>query len=160
MYIVSSNDDWLQICFKFIHSYIVYFQKPVSLHSLLILFFITNLLCFPFFAVWWQLTALCTLYPTKYPSCPTFGVSAVFLSHFFFHFKFLCLILLQDSLVCTRSGVSRMAYPRGANRGRSFGAPGQIEEWRPSAEVLDGGRAVASLTVPGGQEVHFPHFFL
>ena len=53
-----------------------------------------------------------------------------------------------------------MAYPRGANRGRSFGAPGQIEEWRPSAEVLDGGRAVASLTVPGGQEFHFPHFFL
>ena len=38
------------------------------------------------------------------------------------------------------SGVSRMAYPRGANRGRGFGAPGQIEEWRPSAEVLDGGR--------------------
>ena len=38
------------------------------------------------------------------------------------------------------SGVSRMAYPRGANRGRDFGAPGQIEEWRPSAEVLDGGR--------------------
>ena len=30
--------------------------------------------------------------------------------------------------------------PRGANRGRGFGAPGQIEEWRPSAEVLDGGR--------------------
>ena len=26
------------------------------------------------------------------------------------------------------SGVSRMAYPRGANRGRGFGAPGQIEE--------------------------------
>ena len=40
------------------------------------------------------------------------------------------------------SGVSRMAYPRGANRGRGFGAPGQIEEWRPSAEVLDGGRGL------------------
>ena len=40
------------------------------------------------------------------------------------------------SMLC--SGVSRMAYPRGANRGRGFGAPGQIEEWRPSAEVLDG----------------------
>ena len=36
------------------------------------------------------------------------------------------------------SGVSRMAYPRGANRGRGFGTPGQIEERRPSAEVLDG----------------------
>ena len=40
------------------------------------------------------------------------------------------------------SGVSRMAYPRGANRGRGFGAPGQIEEWRPSAEVLNGGRGL------------------
>ena len=40
------------------------------------------------------------------------------------------------------SGVSRMAYPRGANRGRGFGAPGQIEEWRPSAEVLDGIRGL------------------
>ena len=40
------------------------------------------------------------------------------------------------------SGVSRMEYPRGANRGRDFGAPGQIEEWRPSAEVLDGGRGL------------------
>ena len=40
------------------------------------------------------------------------------------------------------SDVSRMAYPRGANRGRGFGAPGQIEEWRPSAKVLDGGRGL------------------
>ena len=42
------------------------------------------------------------------------------------------------SMTFLDSGVSRMAYPRGANRGRGFGAPGQIEEWRPSAEVLDG----------------------
>ena len=43
---------------------------------------------------------------------------------------------------CNNSGVSRMAYPRGANQGRGFGAPGQVEEWRPSAEVLDGGRGL------------------
>ena len=35
-----------------------------------------------------------------------------------------------------------MAYPRGANRGRGSSAPGQIEEWRPSAEVLGGGRGL------------------
>ena len=46
-------------------------------------------------------------------------------------------VILQST-----SGVSRMAYPRRANRGRDFGAPGQIEEWRPSAEVLDGGRGL------------------
>ena len=45
-----------------------------------------------------------------------------------------------EVLTALHSGVSRMAYPRGANRGRGFGAPGQIEEWRPPAEVLDGGR--------------------
>ena len=43
------------------------------------------------------------------------------------------------------SGVSRMAYPRDANRGRGFGAPGQMEEWRPSAEVLDGERGLYAM---------------
>ena len=51
-------------------------------------------------------------------------------------------IIRQDRQMTRRSGVSRMAYPRDANRGRGFGAPGQIEEWRPSAEVLDGGRGL------------------
>ena len=50
--------------------------------------------------------------------------------------------VLTIQLMCQISGVSRMAYPRGANRGRGFGAPGQIEEWRPSVEVLDGGRGL------------------
>ena len=51
-----------------------------------------------------------------------------------------------------------MAYPRGANRGRGFGAPGQIEEWRPSAEVLDGaGRSQPDS--PGWARVPLSSFF-
>ena len=85
---------------------------------------------------------LCTLHNTNIFACENYILPRTMVNKA--SSKPITLPLSSSKTTIARyiSGVSRMAYARGANRGRGFGAPGQIEEWRPSAEVLDGGRGL------------------